>query len=91
MLRSGPFRFAVGLWPLAPLPLDPAGPAAELAKSVRTMTATTSAILFELSREVSTLSSFLGRDHQYRTDLVATHLGVAHGQAVERGGAGDGL
>ena len=31
MLKSGPFRFSVGLWPVSPLALDP-GPAARVLK-----------------------------------------------------------
>jgi hypothetical protein len=39
----------------------------------------------------STLSSFLERDYQDRTDVVPAYLGIAHGQAVERAWARDGL
>jgi beta-galactosidase/evolved beta-galactosidase subunit alpha len=38
VLTSAPFRFAFGLWPLSPLPLDPGPLAAELAKVLTTLT-----------------------------------------------------
>ncbi len=38
VLRSAPFRFAFGLWPLSPLPLDPGPIAAELGEVLATLT-----------------------------------------------------
>jgi evolved beta-galactosidase subunit alpha len=38
VLTSAPFRFAFGLWPLSPLPLDPGPLAAELGKVLTTLT-----------------------------------------------------
>ena len=53
VLKSGPFHFSVGLWPVAPLALDPGPAAGELAELLRRARSLVGPSVVDLARERS--------------------------------------